>query len=161
LTARERDCLALVGEGFRSKEIASRLGISPHTVDQHLKMAVRKIGTTSRQEAARWLRASQPPQSLGTQSPDIANAPTPSPDWLGTSSGAANVLLAVEEPTPSSFQIGAALDLRTREQIRGTRNDLTIRTTLMLIATLIAALLIGFGVLMTGIDALLSMRSRF
>ncbi|WP_448659201.1 helix-turn-helix domain-containing protein [Sphingomonas sp. CJ99] len=161
LTARERNCLELVGEGFRSKEIAVRLGISHHTVDQHLKAAVRKLGATSRQDAARLLRVALPPQSLGSQAPDVASASWPPTDWLGEPSGTPALQLAVEEPPPGRFQPGDAAGSVFPARAQGKRNDLTIRTTLLLIVTLIAALLIGFGVLMTGIQALVSMRASF
>lgn len=35
LTIREREILKLIGEGFRNKEIADQLGISPKTVEKH------------------------------------------------------------------------------------------------------------------------------
>jgi hypothetical protein len=48
--------LALVAEHWSSKEIAVRLGISPHTVDQHVRRALHRLGAPTRREAARWLR---------------------------------------------------------------------------------------------------------
>jgi DNA-binding CsgD family transcriptional regulator len=89
LTARERDCLRLVGRGMSSKEIALALGLSPLTVDGYLKEAVRTLGVSGRREAARVLAsheelppqdalqgASQegntPPQNLGGDTPDLA-----------------------------------------------------------------------------------------
>lgn len=53
LTRRERQCLALVAEHNKTREIARRLALSPATVDEHLARAVRKLGASSRAEAAR------------------------------------------------------------------------------------------------------------
>lgn len=47
------DCLQLVHEHLTSKEIAARLGISPHTVDQRIRIAMRLLNVPSRIEAAR------------------------------------------------------------------------------------------------------------
>lgn len=66
LTPRERECLRLVAEHLHSKEIARRLSISQHTVDGHLNEARRRLGVTSRRDAARLLLAwevnNPPPQ---------------------------------------------------------------------------------------------------
>jgi DNA-binding CsgD family transcriptional regulator len=57
LTDRERQCLRLVFERLRPKEIGRELGISHHTVNGHLQQAMRKLGATSSLEAARLLHA--------------------------------------------------------------------------------------------------------
>src|SRR3954471_11168595 len=56
LTERERQCLRLVFERLRPKEIGRELGISHHTVNGHLQQAMRKLGATSSLEAARLWR---------------------------------------------------------------------------------------------------------
>src|SRR3954462_5295886 len=53
LTQGQIDCLLLVGRHFTSKAIASRLGISHHTVDQRVRVAMRELGAQRRGEAAR------------------------------------------------------------------------------------------------------------
>lgn len=50
LTAREREVLALVGEGLSSKEIARRLGISDLTVRKHRENLCRKLGARNAPE---------------------------------------------------------------------------------------------------------------
>jgi DNA-binding CsgD family transcriptional regulator len=57
LTATERDVVRLVSEGLGNKDIATRLFVSPRTVQTHLAHVYTKLGLTSRvqlvQEAAR------------------------------------------------------------------------------------------------------------
>jgi DNA-binding CsgD family transcriptional regulator len=57
LTPTERDVVRLVNEGLANKDIATRLFVSPRTVQTHLTHVYTKLGLTSRmqlaQEAAR------------------------------------------------------------------------------------------------------------
>jgi DNA-binding NarL/FixJ family response regulator len=54
LTQREREVLALIAAGLPNKLIASRLEISEKTVKAHLTSIYRRIGVTTRTEAALW-----------------------------------------------------------------------------------------------------------
>lgn len=54
LTAREREILALVTDGYPNKAIARRLGISEKTVKSHLTNVFAAIGVTDRTSAAVW-----------------------------------------------------------------------------------------------------------
>jgi DNA-binding NarL/FixJ family response regulator len=56
LTEREREVLALVAEGEPNKLIARTLEISEATVKAHLTSVFRRLGVTSRTEAAIWAR---------------------------------------------------------------------------------------------------------
>lgn len=56
LTAQQKRCLALVGDGLTTKEIAHELGRSQRTIDEHIEKAVAKLGAPSRQRAAAMLR---------------------------------------------------------------------------------------------------------
>lgn len=53
LTQREREVLQLIALGLPNKAIASRLGISEHTVKFHVAAILSKLGATSRTEAVR------------------------------------------------------------------------------------------------------------
>jgi DNA-binding NarL/FixJ family response regulator len=54
LSEREREVLAMVGEGMPNKVIAQRLSISEKTVKAHLTSVFRQIGVTDRTQAALW-----------------------------------------------------------------------------------------------------------
>lgn len=75
LSPGQLDVLRLVDQHLSSKEIGARLGISPHTVDQRIRGAIRILGVTRRQEAARLVAQAEPYQRLIHQAPDIDRAP--------------------------------------------------------------------------------------
>lgn len=52
LTPRETEVLRLVAKGFTQQEIAGHLGLSRHTVVDHVKSLYRKLNVSSRAEAA-------------------------------------------------------------------------------------------------------------
>ncbi len=54
LTAREREILALIGEGLRNQEIAAKLVISEATVKTHINNLFAKAGFHSRADAVRY-----------------------------------------------------------------------------------------------------------
>ena len=51
LTDREQEVLGCLTEGLRNAEIASRLAISPRTVDKHVEHILRKLDASSRLQA--------------------------------------------------------------------------------------------------------------
>jgi DNA-binding CsgD family transcriptional regulator len=55
-TARQQEVLHLLLQGHLIKQIARRLGLSPHTVEDHLKTLYRKTGVNSHQELTAALR---------------------------------------------------------------------------------------------------------
>jgi DNA-binding NarL/FixJ family response regulator len=51
LTPRELEVLRMLAEGLGNREMASRLGISDHTVKFHISSILDKLGASSRTEA--------------------------------------------------------------------------------------------------------------
>ena len=51
ITARERDVLAMIGQGHSNKRIARTLEISPETVKSHVKHIFLKLDVATRSEA--------------------------------------------------------------------------------------------------------------
>ena len=68
LTPRERECLRLAGS-MTSKDIARHLGISPHTVDERIAAAVKKLGASDRRAAARLLQGHEGAAALQLEDP--------------------------------------------------------------------------------------------
>lgn len=63
LTAREHEVLALVGEGKSNQEIATALFITERTARTHVSNVLRKLGLSSRTQAALWAtRHRRPPR---------------------------------------------------------------------------------------------------
>ena len=52
LTEAQKQCLRLVYRHMTSKEIAPLLDLSPHSVDAHIRLAMKVLGVDSRREAA-------------------------------------------------------------------------------------------------------------
>jgi len=75
LSAGQLEVLRLVDQHLSSKEIAVRLGISPHTVDQRIRTAIRILGVARRQDAARMVSQAEPYQRLIHQAPHLDPAP--------------------------------------------------------------------------------------
>lgn len=73
LTDKEKDALRLLLRGHDAKSSARELGLSVHTVNERLREARRKLGTTSSREAARRLLEVETPETLGDK--DLGDAP--------------------------------------------------------------------------------------
>ena len=82
LTDGQRACLRMVLRHMSSKEIARALGISRHTVDQRLRLAMRTLQVANRIEAALALAAhegSEAYQPCVHQPPHLDPAPAADP----------------------------------------------------------------------------------
>lgn len=79
LTEGQRECLRRVLLHQTSKDIARELGISPHTVDQRLRVATRALGVSSRIEAARALASVENNEFPAYQS-SVYQSPVVAPD---------------------------------------------------------------------------------
>lgn len=146
LTEGQRQCLRLVLRHMSSKDIARQLGISPHTVDQRLKLAMKTLGAASRVDAARMLDAAESGngyQGLVHQGPDIAvEAVPPSP---ATTAHEGQRTVAMMDPPTSAD----ALPPRSREAWHGDKLP-----RIFWIALLLAAVAVGFAAIFVGLNAL-------
>ncbi|MFF3753984.1 helix-turn-helix transcriptional regulator [Streptomyces sp. NPDC002018] len=81
LTARERHITQLVLRGHSTAEIAHLAGLSPHTVQDHLKSVFDKTGVRSRRDlvATLFTRHYEPALTPSTPPPTHASPPRPSP----------------------------------------------------------------------------------
>ena len=52
LTRREREVLALLGEGLTNRQIAERLVVAPKTAENHVASVLFKLDLTGRAQAA-------------------------------------------------------------------------------------------------------------
>lgn len=57
LSERQAQCLSLAAQGMTSKEIARQIGVSPSTVDSHLRAAADRLQVRGRRDAVRTLKA--------------------------------------------------------------------------------------------------------
>jgi DNA-binding CsgD family transcriptional regulator len=84
LTDKQRQVLDLLLEHKTSKEIARRLRISPHTVDQRIQFAKDKLGARTRSEAAvLYRRLLETCEQLTYEPLGIADAPLPGDQRTG------------------------------------------------------------------------------
>ena len=169
LTEAQRICLRMVLMHLSSKDIARELGISPHTVDQRLRMAIQALGVANRFEAARILARYESPnaykpayQSAVYQTPHVAPRAHPATVGLSDMHGV--------RPGDGGYQGGAVREEQLAFQtplFAGNgfinlpfptpgreRNDLNLVQRLGWIVTLAVASALAFGGLLAGLDAL-------
>jgi len=84
LTQRQKEILRLLLNGYDAKSAGRELGISVHTVNEHLREARRHLGVSSSREAARILRQAEgtPPIDVGPKQVGVADRLS-WPLWLG------------------------------------------------------------------------------
>ncbi len=166
LTEPQRICLRMVLMHLSSKDIARELGISPHTVDQRLRMAIQALGVANRFEAARILarfESQAPYQSAVYQTPHVA--PAPVYDRVGSSDihgvrqgneafhGSAVREEQIAFRTPAFATGGSFINLPIPTPGRE-HNDLNIVQRLGWIVSIAIASALAFGGLLAGLDAL-------
>lgn len=144
LTERQKDCLRYVSRDRSSKEIARELNISDETVKAHLKAVSRKLGVSSRFEAARLLLEVENPTSQGVtptrgmpKTPDFSDE-RPSPEC----GGAGLDELVQEEHTPFLFSPGTAFPLAGPRIEESNQNDLSPVQKIAIMAIITAAMAI-------------------
>jgi DNA-binding CsgD family transcriptional regulator len=160
LTAGQLDCLRLVNQHLSSKEIASELGISPHTVDQRVRQALAILGVERRSQAARLVaRYSGPYQRLIHQSPHIPGEPQSGhpeaavshqirhADRAGGTGGAG----FLTEQRPVSFRSSLQSPFATRSN---PRNEMSVGQRLFWIAAIAIGAAFSAGMYLAGLESL-------
>ncbi len=161
----QRDCLRLVLAHLSSKEIARQLDISPHTVDQRLRTAMRILNAQSRFDAARKFAELDPEnsyQSLIYQSVDIATRPEngslgTSTKRMGSDSAGGMDSLSNASGAPGTLVLEERDVSRRRlpvPQYRGEKNSLGGLERLGWILAIAIGGALSFGGLLAGLEAL-------
>ena len=163
------DCLLLVDQHMNSKEIAVRLGISPHTVDQRIRGALEKLGVDRRGEAARVVAAAVDPsheayQRLIHQSPHIDRKAT-----QGQQAGAVSFQIRhadragetgssgiITEQRPGVFGSSLPLPFATRSQ---PNNEMSVGLRLLWIVLIAIGATFSAGMYLAGLESLSRMIS--
>jgi DNA-binding CsgD family transcriptional regulator len=164
LSEGQRACLRRVLMHMSSKDIARELDISPHTVDQRLRVAIQTLAVANRFEAARILAQFERPELYQPplyQAPYVAPIRQMPPVGFTSQHGdrqygqAYGGALREEQvafrttawPTHQSFPLPLP-------PAGGGRNDLGYLPRLGWIAAIAVGTALSFGMLLTGLDAL-------
>jgi len=160
LTAGQLDCLRLVDQHLSSKEIASELHISPHTVDQRIRQALGILGVERRTQAARIVaQFDEPYQRLIHQSPHIETALQPAQSDAAVSHQIRHADRAGEvggagfltEQRPASFWPSLQPPFATRSH---PRNEMSVGQRLFWIAAIAIGSAFSAGMYLAGLESL-------
>jgi DNA-binding CsgD family transcriptional regulator len=173
LSPGQLDCLRLVHEHLSSKEIATQLHISPHTVDQRIRGALQILGVERRSQAARLVSQhaladaphSTPHQRLIHQSPYV-EAGRIRPQQEATVShqirhadraGGAGTAGFITEQRPASFRPSLQLPFATRSN---PRNEMSVGQRLLWIVLIAIGAAFAAGMYLAGLESLARLLSR-
>jgi hypothetical protein len=147
-----------------SKEIARELKISPHTVDQRIRLALQHLGVTTRIEAAKLLAAHENIagyQPATYQAPYLATELVSSDGDCALECGEQSLHFPqnkVMQAEPSMFPVDLALPVMRNKwpfPLReGERNELSIAERLGWILAIAIGSALAFGMILAGMDAL-------
>ena len=169
LSEGQRHCLALVDQHLSSKEIALRLGISPHTVDQRIRQALHILQVERRGEAARLVAAAgaasgAPYQRLIHQPPHIDAASAPGHEQGAVShqirhadrAGGTSSSGIDTEPRPAGRWSPLPLPFATRSH---PRNEMSVGFRLLWIVLIAIGAAFSAGMYLAGLESLTRMIS--
>ena len=163
LTAGQLDCLRLVDQHLSSKEIATELRISPHTVDQRIRQSLQTLGVERRAQAARIVaQYCGPYQRLIHQSPYIPVEPESGHPEAAVShqirhadrAGEAGGPGFLTEQRPASSRPSLQLPFATRSN---PRNEMSVGQRLFWIATIAIGAAFSAGMYLAGLESLVRM----
>lgn len=163
LSPGQLEVLRLVNLHLNSKEIGARLGVSPHTVDQRVRQAIRILGVARRSEAARLVaqaEGAEPYQRLISQPPYIDPEPrSPETDGAagfqirhaGCTEGIGGFGLETEQGTESSRSLSFSVPWSTRSN---PSNRLSVGQRLMWIGLIAIGASFSAGMYLAGLESL-------
>lgn len=155
LTKKQRQVLDLLIEHKTSKEIARRLSISPHTVDQRIQFAKEKLGANSRSEVAVVYRRLLEICGRTTYEDSGIAAEPPEGD------GAGGAGVSLDEPSPPTRTGSASADTAeadyqvVRELFDGRYGTLVRLGAIIAIAVLLVLLVLGALATLTQLSQLM------
>ena len=166
----QRECLILVDQHLSSKEIALRLGISPHTVDQRVRQSLQILQVEKRGEAARLValavRQSDDPayQRLIHQAPYIDGAPSPRHDEGAVGhqirqadrAGGSSLVGIETEQRPADRWASLPLPFATRSH---SANEMSVGVRLLWIVLIAMGAAFAAGMYLAGLESLSRMMS--
>lgn len=166
LTKGQLDCLRLVDQHLSSKEIAVELGISSHTVDQRIRLALQILNVERRSQAARMVaRELGPYQRLIHQTPHIEGGPnrSQSGDAVGFQirhadrAGEAGGSGFNTEQRPEKNWSSLPLPFATRSH---PRNEMSVGSRLLWIVLIAIGATFSVGMYLAGLESLSRMIGR-
>ena len=171
LSEGQRQCLELVNQHLSSKEIALRLQISPHTVDQRVRLALQVLGVEKRGEAARMVAEAaapargEPYQRLIHQSPYIDAAHPPHHQQGAVShqirhadrAGGTSPVGIETEQRPADRRPPLPLPFATRSQ---PANEMSVGYRLLWIVTIAIGAAFSAGMYLAGLESFTRMMTR-
>ena len=170
LSEGQRQCLVLVDQHLSSKEIALKLGISPHTVDQRVRQSLHILGVERRGVAARMVAAALQPeeepayQRLIHQPPYIDDTPDCRHDKGAVGhqirqtdrAGEFGATAIDTEPKAASRWASLPLPISTRSQ---PSNELSVGIRLLWIVLIALGAAFSAGMYLAGLESLSRMIS--
>lgn len=141
LTPGQIDCLLLVHQHLTSKEIAPRLGISRHTVDQRIRLALRTLGCKRRAHAAQLVASRCTPAALFQFR---KGHPEPFVEYSA-------------RPLIREFRKPISLPFATRHY---PRNEMSIPLRLLWIVVIASGAALSIGVYLAGLESLARLIQR-
>jgi DNA-binding CsgD family transcriptional regulator len=160
LTPGQLDCLRLVDQLLSSKEIATELNISPHTVDQRIRQALAILGVPRRNQAARVVAQHRGPyQRLIHQPPHIEAEQTSGQPEAAVSHQIRHADRAGEvgnagfltEQRPASFLPSLQPPFATRSN---PRNEMSVGQRLFWIVVIAIGAAFSAGMYLAGLESL-------
>jgi DNA-binding CsgD family transcriptional regulator len=160
LSQGQLDCLRLVDQHLSSKEIATELHISPHTVDQRVRQALAILGVERRTQAARIVAQHRGPyQRLIHQSPYIPAEPQSGHPEAAVSiqirhadrAGEIGEAGFLTEQRPASFRSSLQPPFATRSN---PRNEMSVGQRLFWIVAIAIGAAFSAGMYLAGLESL-------